>query len=253
RFILPLEDLERGGTPLDYDTARAYFARDPGNQWASYVAGAFLVLMRERSVTFSEGARILITSNLPQGRGVSSSAAIEVAVMQAIASSFGLSIEPLDLAFLCQRIENSVVGAPCGIMDQMTAVCGEANKLLALLCQPARLQGTISIPEGISIWGLDSCIPHSVSGSEYASVRVGAFMGYRIIADQAGLAATTTSTKGRVIVDDPEWGGYLANIGPSEFETRYADALPDVMSGDEFISRYQGTTGSATQVDPDRT
>src|SRR5262249_1293002 len=100
RFSLPLEDLERGGALVDYDTARASLARDPGNQWASYVAGAFLVLMRERSVTFSEGARILIASNLPQGRGVSSSAAIEVAVMQAIASSFGLSIEPLDLAFL---------------------------------------------------------------------------------------------------------------------------------------------------------
>src|SRR5262249_38207687 len=253
RFSLPLEDLERGGTPVDYDTARAYFARDPGNQWASYVAGAFLVLMRERSVTFSEGARILIASNLPQGRGVSSSAAIEVAVMQAIASSFGLSIEPLDLAFLCQRIENSVVGAPCGIMDQMTAVSGEADKLLALLCQPANLQGTISIPEAMSIWGLDSGIPHSVSANEYSSVRVGAFMGYRIIADKAGLVATTTPAKGHVIIDDPEWDGYLANVGPSEFENRYISALPDVISGSEFITKYKGTTDSVTQVDPDRT
>src|SRR5262252_6323207 len=94
RFSLPLEDLERGGKPVDYDTARAYFARDRRNHWAAYAAGAFLVLMRERNVTFSEGARILIASNLPQGRGVSSSAAIELAVMQAIAASFGLNIEP---------------------------------------------------------------------------------------------------------------------------------------------------------------
>src|SRR5262249_29033526 len=138
-------------------------------------------------------------------------------------------------------------------MDQMTAACGEADKLLALLCQPAKLQGTISIPDGMSIWGLDSGIPHSVSGNEYSSVRVGAFMGYRIIADQAGLVATTIPIKGHVIIDDPEWGGYLANIGPSEFENRYISALPDVMSGSEFVARYQGTTDSVTTVDPDRT
>jgi len=138
-------------------------------------------------------------------------------------------------------------------MDQMTAVSGEADKLLALLCQPANLQGTISIPEAMSIWGLDSGIPHSVSANEYSSVRVGAFMGYRIIADKAGLVATTTPAKGHVIIDDPEWDGYLANVGPSEFENRYISALPDVISGSEFITKYKGTTDSVTQVDPDRT
>src|SRR5258708_20196668 len=43
------------------------------------------------------------------------------------------------LALLCQKVENLVVGAPCGVMDQMTAVCGDANRLLALRCQPAEL------------------------------------------------------------------------------------------------------------------
>jgi len=253
RFELPIGDLQAGGEPIDYDRARHYFASDPSNHWASYVAGAFIVLMRERSVKFSEGARILIASNLPQGKGVSSSAAIEVATMQAIASSFGLKIGPPDLALLCQTIENAVVGAPCGIMDQMTAVCGEPGKLLALLCQPAKLQGTIPIPDGLAVWGLDSGIAHSVSGSEYSSVRVGAFMGYRIIASHAGLAVDIAPCPGLVVIDDPRWGGYLANIDPSEFETRYAGALPTALSGSEFISRYQGTTDSVARVDPGRT
>jgi L-arabinokinase len=250
---MPIRDLEEGGEPVDYDRARDYFAGDPSTQWASYVAGAFLVLMRERNARFSEGARILIASNLPQGKGVSSSAAIEVATMQAIVSSFDLKIAPPDLALLCQIIENAVVGAPCGIMDQMTAVCGEPGKLLALLCQPAKLQGTIPIPEGISVWGLDSGIAHSVSGTEYSSVRVGAFMGYRIIAGQAGLVVNIEPFSGRVAIDDPKWSGYLANIDPSEFETRYAADLPTVISGSEFIAKYQGTTDSAARVDPDRT
>jgi len=253
KFELPIGDLQDGNEPLAYDRARDYFARDPRNHWASYVAGAFIVLMRERRVRFSEGVRILIASNLPQGKGVSSSAAIEVATLQAIASSFELKIDAQERALLCQIIENAVVGAPCGIMDQMTAVCGEPGKLLALLCQPAKLQGTIPVPDGLWIWGLDSGIAHSVAGSKYSSVRVGAFMGYRIIAGQAGLAVKIAPASGQVTIDDPKWGGYLANIVPSEFEARYAAALPVTLSGSEFISGYQGTTDSVARVDPDRT
>jgi L-arabinokinase len=253
RFEMPIRDLQEEGDPVRYDRARDYFASDPGNHWASYVAGAFLVLMRERNARFSEGARIFIASNLPQGKGVSSSAAIEVATMQAIACSFELKIAPTDLALLCQITENAVVGAPCGIMDQMTAVCGEPGKLLALLCQPAKLQGTIPIPNGLSVWGLDSGITHSVSGTEYSSVRIGAFMGYRIIAGQAGLSVDIETYPGRVAINDPKWAGYLANIDPSEFEKLYAAGLPTVMSGSEFIAKYHGTTDSVARVDPDRT
>jgi len=39
------------------------------------------------------------------------------------------------VALLCQKVENYVVGAPCGVMDQMASACGEANKLLAMICQ----------------------------------------------------------------------------------------------------------------------
>src|SRR5207249_10954448 len=62
------------------------FERDPARHWAAYVAGVFLVLMREREFNFQDGARILIASRVPQGKGVSSSAALEVAVMQAVAA-----------------------------------------------------------------------------------------------------------------------------------------------------------------------
>lgn len=47
----------------------------------------------------------------------------------------GLEISPRDVALLCQKVENYVVGAPCGVMDQMASACGEANKLLAMICQ----------------------------------------------------------------------------------------------------------------------
>jgi L-arabinokinase len=251
-FEMPLADFESAGEPIEYAAARARFERDPAEHWAAYVAGVFLVLMRERGVGFRDGARLLIASRVPQGKGVSSSAALEVAVMQAVAAAFEIAVEPRELALLCQKVENLVAGAPCGVMDQMTSVCGQADHLLSLLCQPAELQGSIPIPEEIALWGLDSGVRHAVTGADYGSVRVGAFMGYRMIAELAGLSVIENAPGEPAEIDDPRWGGYLANITPSEFEQRYAAHLPERIEGAGFLSRYKGTTDAVTRVAPER-
>jgi L-arabinokinase len=250
-FEMPLADFERGGGPVGYGEARAYFARDPARRWAAYVAGVFLVLMRERGVRFEGGARLLVSSRVPPGKGVSSSAALEVASMSAVAAGFGVDLEARELALLCQRVENVVVGAPCGVMDQLTSACGEEGRLLALLCQPAELRGTVALPPDLGVWGLDSGVRHSVGGGDYGSVRVGAFMGYRIIAEIAGLEATTRGET--VSINDARWGGYLANIPPSEFEQKFAAHLPEGLTGADFLARYAGTTDAVTRVKPGRT
>ena len=69
---------------------------------------------------------------LSEGKGVSSSAAVETAVMQAAACAFDLTIAPRDLTPLCQQAENLVGGAPCVVMDQMTCVFGVPEALMAL-------------------------------------------------------------------------------------------------------------------------
>lgn len=250
-FEMPFADLERDGHPIEYDEAQKYFKVDATSHWAGYVAGVFLVLMRELGVRFDEGARLLITSRVPEGKGVSSSAALEVATMSAVAAAFDLEVSPRELALLCQRVENLVVGAPCGVMDQMTSACGEENQLLAILCQPAQLLGTILLPEDLAVWGLDSGVRHSVGGGDYGSVRVGAFMGYRIIAELCGL--TVDQAGHTVIVNDPCWGGYLANISPIEFEEKFASRLPENLRGHEFLERYGRTTDTVTTVEPGRT
>src|SRR5262249_26410959 len=142
--------------------------------------------MRERHVDFNHGAKIVISSRVPEGKGVASSAALEVAVMQAAAAALRIPVTPGELALLCQKAENLVAGAPCGIMDQMTSACGTGDALLALLCQPAELVPFVRIPQEIAFWGLDSGERHAVSGSDYTSVRTGAFMGLRIIAKETG-------------------------------------------------------------------
>ena len=76
------------------------------------------------------GANILLDSDVPLGAGVSSSAAIEVATMHALSEAAGIHPSDMTLAAWCQRAENVIVGAPCGIMDQVTSALGRENALL---------------------------------------------------------------------------------------------------------------------------
>jgi len=200
---------------FDYPAACEFFQR-AAIHWLAYVAGVFLVLMRERNVSFDEGADILISSRVPPGKGVSSSAALEVAVMQAVTEAFNINVDGRDKALLCQKVENLVVGAPCGVMDQMTSVFGERDLLLLLLCQPAELKRMIALPPRLMLWGIDSGIRHSVGGSDYGSVRAATFMGARIIAE---------------LKADFSEKPYLANISPTEFEREYRAHLPEREQG----------------------
>jgi L-arabinokinase len=233
---LPLDRLLPSGVPIAYDEACRMFARGSDRHWVSYVAGLFVILARERAVTFSGGARIVVASEVPEGAGVSSSAALETAVMHAITDAFGIAIAPRDIALLCQKAENLVAGAPCGVMDQMTCILGQERSLLALLCQPAELQPVVPVPADVEIWGIESGERHAVGGSDYASVRAGAFIGFRMLRDREGVA-----------------GDYLANVDRARFERDLVRHLPEEMSGEEFIGRYGRTADPVTVVEPRRT
>lgn len=251
-IALPLAELTPAAEPLSYPAAHGLLAADPARSWLAYVAGVLVVLHRALGLRLLGGLRLLIDSDVPIGKGVSSSAALEVATMQAVCAAAGWTLDGRELALLCQRVENLVVGAPCGVMDQMASACGEQDRLLALLCQPAELQPAVALPPGVEVWGIDSGIHHAVTGADYGSVRVGAFMGYRIIATLAGLPATPLEP-GRVAVDDAQWRGYLANIAPSVWESTYQAQIPEMIDGATFLARYGGSTDGVTRIDPART
>jgi galactokinase len=249
---LPLDALQPNGHLLSYDEAHALLGNSDKTQWAAYVIGPLFVLMRERGLQLKGGLRILVCSAVPAGKGVSSSAAIEVATLQALCGATGIKLNGRDLALLSQLAENRVVGAPCGVMDQMTSACGVKNSLLALECQPAEIQAPVKLPAQLAVWGIDSGIRHAVSGADYGSVRIGAFMGYRIIADILGLTALTDGD-GRVIINDARTKGYLANIAPSEWEQVLRDKVPLQLKGADFLAKYHGITDTVTRVQPDTT
>jgi galactokinase len=229
-----------------------WFAEHPEDHWAAYVVGVVQYCLQRAPEIDAErpGMKLHLGSFVPEGKGVSSSAALEVATMMAVAASYGLEISPQEVAVACQWVENHIVGAPCGIMDQMTSACGQRGRLLRLRCQPGTIEGYVDIPEGYRFYGIDSGVRHAVTGSDYGTVRAAAFMGYRMIAEMADL---TVEYKGDcIVIRDPEWRGYLANISPAEFEQRFKARLPEQMRGDEFLAKYRGTTDKVTRVDASR-
>jgi L-arabinokinase len=237
------------GTPVQL---AAWFAGRDADRWASYVVGIVqhcLSCAARTGRRIPPGLRLLIDSTVPEGRGVASSAALEVAAGAAVAAGCGSPITAAGLAAACQTVENHVVGAPCGIMDQMTSACGQRDRLLQLRCQPGTIEGYVGIPDGYRFYGIDSGISHAVAGADYGTVRTAAFMGYRMIAAAAKLPAVRDGT--RVRIEDRRWGGYLANLTGPEF-SGLSGLLPEEMSGAAFLEHYDGLTDTATQVLPER-
>lgn len=260
-FDMDLSDFLDGDQPISYEKAKNYFARDPSQKWAAYVAGVILVLMTELGVRFEDSISMLVSSAVPEGKGVSSSASVEVASMSAIAAAHGLNISPRDLALLCQKVENHIVGAPCGVMDQMTSACGEANKLLAMVCQPAEIVGLVEIPSHIRFWGIDSGIRHSIGGADYGSVRIGAFMGRKMIKSIAssmlsrslpnadGLNLDDFEDVGVELFEDEASLDCLCNLSPHRYEALYAKMLPESMLGETFLEKYADHHDPVTVID----
>jgi L-arabinokinase len=252
RFDIALDELLEG--PLrDPERLRTVLTRSPRDRWAAYVLGvvhAGLVRGGYESRAAAGGFRLLVHSEVPEGEGVSSSAALEVACLAAVAARYEIAMSAQEIATASQWAENHVAGAPCGIMDQMTSACGRRDRLLRLRCQPDRVEGHVAIPEGFRFYGIDSGVRHAVTGSDYGTVRTAAFMGYRIIADAAGLPAALHASNVREV--DTRWHGYLANVTPVELESRYEARLPETMRGADFLARYDGITDTVTHVERDR-
>jgi L-arabinokinase len=245
----------RTGDLTTPEALRSFFSVRGSDAWAAYLLGVVHFCLHRTGhqadpraaapatpapggATSRDGLRILVTSEVPEGKGVASSAALEVAAMSALASAWQIPIEPTALALACQWVENHVVGAPCGVMDQMTSALGEADALLRLRCQPAEVEGHVAIPSGYRFYGIDSGIRHAVSGASYGTVRTAAFMGRALL---------------RAADPDGVPGGYLANVTPAAFDGSFADRLPERMRGCDFLRAHpEGTGDPVTTVDPDR-
>ncbi|MBA2443819.1 MAG: galactokinase [Nocardioidaceae bacterium] len=167
------------------EPARFAVHTEPGDVegWASYVAGAMWALesraaeepqrAKRWEETMGRGLRIDVESDVPVGAGLSSSAALECAVLAAMNDLATCGFGPSDLAVMGQRAENDYVGMPCGVMDQMTSMHGKADHLVWLDTRSLEIQ---HIPFKLSDHGLillvvDTRAKHELVDGEYADRR----------------------------------------------------------------------------------
>jgi galactokinase len=228
----------------DEAATRMLVNRSPQVRWTAYVLGVIYYLRRRAAKKLDQGITVYIESDVPLGKGVSSSAAVEVAVMKAVASAYGAPLSGVALAEACQWVENVIAESACGIMDQIAVVLGDEGHVLPLVCQPCLPQPLVRLPQELACWAVDSGVTHAVTGIEYEAARAGAFMGYKLICDAAGLTAREDRESAIPRFTDDRFGGYLANLSPAEFREHYEPLLPERMTGAEFLAVAQ------THVDP---
>jgi len=153
--------------------------RDPAARWGDYVKGVAHVFQAEGYAL--HGFDGVIHSTVPLSSGLSSSAALEVATAVLFRDLGGWAIEPLQVALLCQRAENSFVGVNCGILDQYTSVHGRDGCAVLLDCRHLTGQAT-AIEPGIQVVICDTRFKRELSGSEYAERRAQCEQGAAILA-----------------------------------------------------------------------
>ncbi len=130
--------------------------------WTDYVIGVARELMA-RGIRI-EPLSLNIRSEVPEGSGLSSSAALEVA--SAFALLQGRQLERLEIARLCQRAEIDFVGMPCGIMDQFVSVFGREHAAIEIDCRSLEYK-TVEIPEDVAIIAVNSMVKHELGASAY--------------------------------------------------------------------------------------
>ncbi|NED11768.1 galactokinase [Streptomyces sp. SID9124] len=152
-----------------------------GHGWAAYPAGVVWAL-REAGHEIT-GADIQLTSTVPTGAGLSSSAALEVVTGLALNDLFGLGLDAAELAVIAQRAENAFVGVPCGVMDQMASACCTEGHALHL---DTRDLGRRQVPFDLAAHGLrllvvDTRVKHALGDGAYAERRAGCEEGARLL------------------------------------------------------------------------
>ena len=180
----PRNDRTWSVTSLNNDSTKIFSAADlnPGMAgWQAYVAGVVWAIQDAGHRV--GGADLVLTSDVPEGAGLSSSAALECAVLTALADLNDLDIVGIERAKLARRSENVFVGAPTGLMDQAASTLCTAGHALFFDCRTDAAEQVLfdTTSAGLEILVLDTKTPHALVDSEYAARRASCEQAARLL------------------------------------------------------------------------
>jgi len=134
--------------------------------WINYPIGVYNCLIR-RGLKPSGGFEVSVESDIPSGAGLSSSAALELAISQALCELYHLTLSFEEMAIASREAENEFVGMPCGILDQGVSALGKSDCLVHIDCKEMRFS-TIPLGRDCSIWIFNTHNKHSLVESMYS-------------------------------------------------------------------------------------
>jgi galactokinase len=216
--------------------------------WAAYVAGVMWAL-RDAGHRVA-GGTMSIASDVEMGSGVSSSAALECAVLGALTTATGVRLDPVDAARIAQRAENDYVGAPTGLMDQLAALCGQPRRALLIDFQTVSVRPVAFDPDaaGIALLLINSRAPHRHVGGEYAARRASC---ERAAADLGVGSLREVADRGAEILDgvaDPVDARRARHVLTDN--QRVLDAV-DALAASDFTAMGQILTASQASMRDD--
>ncbi|HVT08964.1 MAG TPA: galactokinase [Polyangia bacterium] len=142
----------------------------PGEpSWANYLRGVVRAFADRRLAVGSIDAAIV--SDLPLGGGLSSSAALEVATATLLEKAAGTTLDPQDKARLCRQAEHDFAGVPCGVMDQLASVIGDAAGALLIDCRSEQVRVIPFADPTVSVLICNTNMKHALADGAYARRR----------------------------------------------------------------------------------
>ena len=142
------------------------FLKSKNNEWVDYVKGCLFVFYDENKHIPNTHLNIFISSNIPMGRGISSSSALCVAVLKTLNSFFNTQYSKKHIAILAQKVERNYIGVSGGIMDQMVSSIGIHRKAFFLDCLSLKFE-LIDLPEDWVFCLVDSAVQRNLRDSAY--------------------------------------------------------------------------------------
>ena len=137
---------------------------DQQMMWSNYVRGTLQALMKKYPEI--KGANLVVTGNVPQGAGLSSSASFEIAILKAFTQLYHLDLNGINAALIGQQAENDFVGCNCGIMDQLISAMGQQGHAMLLDCKDLSFEEA-AIPDDLTLFIVNSNVKRGLVDSEY--------------------------------------------------------------------------------------
>ncbi len=204
----------------------------PGTEdtWSNYCKGVLAAMLPMGK--FEYGFKGLFFGNIPQGAGLSSSAALEIATGMAIAGLYGIEVSKLDFAKIGQKAEHTFAGVKCGLLDQISSVFGAENKLVKTDFRTLEVEN-VSLNEGYVLLVCNSNAKHALVDGAYNERREACEAAAKYFADV--LTHPVTALR------DVSWQEWLDNKGglDERIANRAAHPIGEderVIKGSEYLA-----------------